>query len=116
MELMEKTGLEPSAMNLRKVFLNGKGLSGDVTAAVDPTYGDAYEKRNNSKIGHGIGITKYTGAGGKYMGSDANAEYASWVRRLFNENNIMWQPAGLGKVDEGGVGPSPSTWRTPAWT
>ncbi len=104
MELMEKTGLEPSAMNLRKVFLNGKGLSGDVTAAVDPTYGDAYEKRNNSKIGHGIGITKYTGAGGKYMGSDANAEYASWVRRLFNENNIMWQPAGLGKVDEGGGG------------
>lgn len=104
MELMEKSGLDPSLRNLRTIFSSGKGLSGDVTAAVDPTYGDAYEKRNNSKIGHGIGITKYTGAGGKYMGSDANAEYASWVRRLFNENNIMWQPAGLGKVDEGGGG------------
>ncbi|MFH0960324.1 MAG: aminopeptidase [Pseudomonadota bacterium] len=103
-ELMEKTKLDPSVMNLRKVFSNGKGLSGDVTAAVDPTYGDAYEKRNNSKIGHGIGITKYTGSGGKYMGSDANAEFASWVRRLFNEKNIIWQPAGLGKVDEGGGG------------
>lgn len=104
MELMEKGGLTPTAMNLRKIFSRGKALSGDVTAAVDPTYGDAYEKRNNSKIGHGIGITKYTGSGGKYMGSDANAEYASWVRRLFNEKNIIWQPAGLGKVDEGGGG------------
>lgn len=104
MELLQKTGINPSVKNLRKVLSTGKALSGDVTAAVDPTYGDAYEKRNNSKIGFGIGITKYTGSGGKYMGSDANAEYASWVRRLFNENSIMWQPAGLGKVDEGGGG------------
>jgi aspartyl aminopeptidase len=104
MELMQKTGINPSVKNLRKVFAEGKALSGDVTAAVDPTYGDAYEKRNNSKIGFGIGITKYTGSGGKYMGSDANAEYASWVRRLFNDQNIIWQPAGLGKVDEGGGG------------
>ncbi len=104
MELMQKTGVNPSVKNLRKVFAAGKALSGDVTAAVDPTYGDAYEKRNNSKIGYGIGITKYTGSGGKYMGSDANAEYASWVRRLFNDQKIIWQPAGLGKVDEGGGG------------
>ncbi|MHB8203680.1 MAG: aminopeptidase [Desulfomonilaceae bacterium] len=104
MELMQKTGINPSVKNLRKVFTAGKALSGDVTAAVDPTYGDAYEKKNNSKIGFGIGITKYTGSGGKYMGSDANAEYASWVRRLFNDQKIMWQPAGLGKVDEGGGG------------
>ncbi len=104
MDLMQKTGINPSVKNLRRVFSSGKALSGDVTAAVDPTYGDAYEKRNNSKIGHGIGITKYTGSGGKYMGSDANAEYASWVRRLFNDNKIIWQPAGLGKVDEGGGG------------
>lgn len=104
MELMQKTGVNPSVKNLRKVLSAGKALSGDVTAAVDPTYGDAYEKRNNSKIGFGIGITKYTGSGGKYMGSDANAEYASWVRRLFTDQNIFWQSGGLGKVDEGGGG------------
>ena len=103
-ELLEKTGLEPSQRNVRKIFTSGKALSGDVTAAVDPTYSEMYEKRNNSRIGHGIGITKYTGSGGKYMGSDANAEYASWVRRLFNENQVVWQTAGLGKVDEGGGG------------
>ena len=103
-ELLEKTGLEPSQRNIRKIFTSGKALSGDVTAAVDPTYSEMYEKRNNSRIGHGIGITKYTGSGGKYMGSDANAEYASWVRRLFNESQVVWQTAGLGKVDEGGGG------------
>lgn len=103
-DLMDVTGLEPSQRNLRKIFSTGKALSGDVTAAVDPTYSDMYEKRNNSKLGHGIGITKYTGSGGKYMGSDANAEYASWVRRLFNHNKVIWQTAGLGKVDEGGGG------------
>ncbi len=103
-ELLEKTGLEPSQRNIRKIFTSGKALSGDVTAAVDPTYSEMYEKRNNSRIGHGIGITKYTGSGGKYMGSDANAEYASWVRRLFNDSQVVWQTAGLGKVDEGGGG------------
>lgn len=103
-ELMEITGMDATQKNLRKIFANGKALSGDVTAAVDPTYSEMYEKRNNSRIGHGIGITKYTGSGGKYMGSDANAEYASWVRRLFNDNRIIWQTAGLGKVDEGGGG------------
>ncbi len=103
-ELMESTGLEPSQRNLRKVLAGAKAISGDVTAAVDPTYAEMYEKRNNSKVGHGIGITKYTGSGGKYMGSDANAEYASWIRRLFNEAKVIWQTAGLGKVDEGGGG------------
>ncbi len=38
------------------------------------------------------------------MASDANAEYAAWVRKLFNDNDIIWQAAGLGKVDEGGGG------------
>lgn len=103
-ELLEKTGLEPSQRNVRKIFTSGKALSGDVTAAVDPTYSEMYEKRNNSRIGYGIGITKYTGSGGKYMGSDANAEYASWIRQLFNKNHVIWQTAGLGKVDEGGGG------------
>ena len=38
------------------------------------------------------------------MASDANAEYAGWVRKLFNEHKIIWQSAVLGKVDEGGGG------------
>jgi aspartyl aminopeptidase len=104
MDLMHRTGIEPTSRNLDKVFFSSKALSADVTAAIDPTYPDVYEKRNSAKLGFGINLTKYTGSGGKYMASDANAEYAAWVRKLFNDNNIVWQAAGLGKVDEGGGG------------
>ncbi len=104
MELMEKFGVSPTRKNLHKVLIGGKALSADVTAAFDPTYPDVYEKRNCSLLGHGINVTKYTGHGGKYMASDANAEYASWIRKLFNENSVAWQAGDLGKVDEGGGG------------
>jgi aspartyl aminopeptidase len=104
MDLMQRTGVEPASRNLHKVFFSSKALSADVTAAIDPTYPDVYERRNSAKLGYGINLTKYTGSGGKYMASDANAEYAAWVRKLFNDNGIIWQAAGLGKVDEGGGG------------
>ncbi len=104
MELMQLTGIEPSLRNLNKVFFNGKALSADVTAAMDSSYPDVYEKRNTARMGYGINLTKYTGSGGKYLASDANAEYTAWVRKLFNDNGVTWQAAGLGKVDEGGGG------------
>lgn len=44
---------------------------------------------------------KYTGHGGKSMASDADAELVSHIRQLLNKNNIAWQVATLGKVEEG---------------
>jgi len=38
------------------------------------------------------------------MGSDANAEYVGWVRKLLTDHNVSWQAAASGKVDEGGGG------------
>ncbi|MEE0638787.1 MAG: aminopeptidase, partial [Acutalibacteraceae bacterium] len=52
----------------------------------------------------GIVVTKYTGARGKSDTSDANAEFVGKLRKLFDENNIVWQIGELGKVDEGGGG------------
>jgi aspartyl aminopeptidase len=104
MELLEYTGIEPSQANLHRVCFNGKGLSADVAAGLDPTYPEVHEKRNSPRIGCGLNIKKYTGSGGKYMASDANAEYASWVRKLFNDNGVVWQAGGMGRVDEGGGG------------
>ena len=104
MELMELTGLTPSAINLYRVYLNSKALSADVAVGYDPTYPDVYEKRNTPRVGWGINLKRYTGHGGKYMASEANAEYAAWVRKLLNENGVMWQAGGMGKVDEGGGG------------
>ncbi len=104
MELLEYTGMEPSQANLHRVCFNGKGLSADVAAGLDPTYPEVHEKRNSPRIGCGLNLKKYTGSGGKYMASDANAEYASWVRKLFNDKGVVWQAGGMGKVDEGGGG------------
>ncbi|MBR2705600.1 MAG: aminopeptidase [Clostridia bacterium] len=89
---------------LDKVFCNSRMLSADVDAAVDPLYASVSDPTNDGVLGHGISINKYTGSGGKYNASDANAEYVALIRRIFNENNIKYQFSELGKVDAGGGG------------
>lgn len=89
---------------LDKVFCNSKMLSADVDAGVDPLYIEVSDTNNAGYIGHGVSLNKYTGSGGKYNSSDANAEFVAEIRRLFDENNIKFQLAELGKVDIGGGG------------
>ncbi|MGB9615885.1 MAG: aminopeptidase [Desulfomonilaceae bacterium] len=104
MDLMDSSGVEPTTRAMHHCLYRSKALSADVTAAFDPTYPDVYEKRNCAFLGYGINLTKYTGHGGKYMASEANAEYMHWVKKLFNDNHIVWQAGDLGKIDEGGGG------------
>ena len=89
---------------LDKVFCNSRMLSADVDAAVDPLYASVSDPTNDGMLGHGISVNKYTGSGGKYNASDANAEYVALIRKIFNENNIKYQFSELGKVDAGGGG------------
>ncbi len=89
---------------LRRCLSNSKMLSADVNAAIDPTFENVYDKKNSSFLGRGIVLQKYTGARGKSGASDANAEFVGEIRKLFNDNNIVWQTAELGKVDQGGGG------------
>ena len=49
-------------------------------------------------------MTKYTGSRGKYDTSDASAEYTGRIRRLLDDNHVVWQTGELGKVDAGGGG------------
>ncbi|MCQ2554244.1 MAG: aminopeptidase [Clostridia bacterium] len=79
-------------------------LSSDVTAAMDPLYADAFEDRNSAHINYGIGLCKYTGSRGKGGASDANAETVAKIRRIFDENGVVWQMAELGRIDLGGGG------------
>ncbi len=88
----------------RKALANGRALSADVGAAVDPNWEGVHDKLNAARLGCGIVITKYTGSGGKYSTSDANPEFIAEVRRIFNTNKITWQTGELGKVDQGGGG------------
>ncbi|MCC0693986.1 aminopeptidase [Clostridioides sp. ES-S-0048-02] len=91
-------------IKLRRALANSKVLSADVAAGYDPNFDEAYEKRNSAYMGNGIVLNKYTGSRGKSGCNDANAEFISEVKRIFNEGNVVWQTAELGKVDQGGGG------------
>jgi aspartyl aminopeptidase len=103
-DLIELTDPEYRYSVLRKALSRSKALSSDVTGGVNPNYKDVHEMKNAPKVGYGLVITKFTGGGGKYSSSDANAEYIGELRRLFNKNKIPWQTGEMGKVDEGGGG------------
>jgi len=103
-DLFEVTDQQPSGAALRSCLISSKALSADVNAALDPDYQDVHEKRNAARVGYGVCITKFTGSGGKFGSSDANAEYLAQIRTLFNKNRVVWQTGELGKVDEGGGG------------
>ncbi|MEG0128788.1 MAG: aminopeptidase [Clostridium sp.] len=102
-EVMDKLSVY-SELNLRKSLANSSMLSADVTAAMDPMYKSVLERNNAAFMGKGVVLTKYTGSRGKSGCNDANAEFVAKLRRIFNSNNITWQTAELGKVDQGGGG------------
>ncbi|MFW5946441.1 MAG: aminopeptidase [Candidatus Natronoplasma sp.] len=88
----------------RMMLDNSKAISGDVSPAVNPSFKSVHEIQNAASFGKGIAINKFTGAGGKFSANDAHAEYVAFIRRTFNENDVYWQTAELGKIDEGGGG------------
>ena len=91
-------------VGLRECLAHSFCLSADVTAAYDPNFAEVYERRNSAYVNYGIGLCKYTGAGGKSGASDASAEVVGKVRKLFNDEGVIWQMAELGRTDAGGGG------------
>ena len=87
-----------------EVRYNSKCISADVTAAYDPAFASAYEKRNTTFINCGAAVSKYTGARGKSSTNDADAEFMGWIRDIFEDNGVYWQTGELGAVDIGGGG------------
>ncbi|MBS6723140.1 MAG: aminopeptidase [Clostridiales bacterium] len=93
-----------SNLAVRRTLAWSKMLSSDVSAAYDPAYSEAFEKKNSAYFGKGLVLNKYTGARGKSGSNDANAEYLAQLRRIFDGNQVAFQTAELGKVDFGGGG------------
>ena len=93
-----------SELAVRRAMRNSKVLSSDVSAAFDPNYPAVMEKRNSAYFGKGLVFNKYTGARGKSGSNDANAEYVAKLRNIMDKNNVSFQTAELGKVDQGGGG------------
>ena len=102
--MLELTGSDSNIKDVYQVFSKSQALSSDVTAAIDPDYKDVSDPRNAAKLGYGVAVEKYTGHRGKSDTSEASAEYAQKIRKILNDNKVIWQTAGLGKVDEGGGG------------
>lgn len=89
---------------LRHVLAKSTCLSADVNAAYDPTFAGAYEANNSTYINRGAVLTKYTGSRGKNGTSEASAEFLGQIRKIFDDNDVLWQTGELGKVDGGGGG------------
>ena len=102
-EVLDRMGIY-SELNLKRVLSRSRMLSSDVSAAYDPLYADKFDKANAAQFGRGIVFNKYTGSRGKGGSNDANAEYLGRLRKIFSDNNVMFQSAELGKVDVGGGG------------
>ena len=103
-DMIERVKGKYNEMMLRRTLWNSNALSSDVNAGVDPIFKSVHDVPNAAKIGCGVVVTKYTGAGGKSGTNDADAEYVAKVRAILNEDNVCWQIGELGKVDEGGGG------------
>ncbi len=103
-DLLYINGEDTASRTLRKSITRSQCLSADVNGAMDPDYKEVHEKMNAAKLGHGVCMTKFTGARGKAGSSDASAEFVGKVRKTFDDAGVLWQTGELGKVDEGGGG------------
>lgn len=102
-EVMNAAGAY-SELVLRRALKNSSVLSSDVSAAFDPNFPSVMTKRNAAYFGRGLVFNKYTGSRGKSGSNDANAEYIGALRAIMDKNEVAFQTAELGKVDQGGGG------------
>lgn len=102
-EVLDLCG-EYSELNVRRCLAASNMLSSDVSAAFDPSYASAFEKKNSAFFGRGMVFNKFTGARGKSGSNDANAEYVAHIRSIMDGADVVYQTAELGKVDVGGGG------------
>lgn len=93
-----------SELGLRRALSKSRMLSSDVSAAFDPGFASAFEKKNSAYLGRGVCFNKYTGSRGKSGSNDANAEYIAQLRKLLGDAGVAFQTAELGRVDAGGGG------------
>jgi aspartyl aminopeptidase len=79
-------------------------LSADVNACWYPLYKDAFDEHGEARLNHGVVLFRYWGAGGKENTNDADAETTAALRKILDDNGILWQTGEGGKVDAGSSG------------
>ncbi|MCF0136683.1 MAG: aminopeptidase [Lachnospiraceae bacterium] len=102
-EIMNLTG-GYSELKLRRCLSNSCMLSSDVSAGFDPNFPGVHEKMNAPFFGYGPVLSKFTGSRGKGGSNDAGPEFIASLRDIFEKDEVAFQMAELGKVDQGGGG------------
>ena len=103
-ELVAATEKTYSDLTVRRALEHTRMLSADVGTLADPDYKGANSNGNMGRLNCGLQVNKYDGHGGKGGASDASAEFMAHVRKVFNDNKVLWQICELGKPDVGGGG------------
>ena len=93
-----------SELKVRHALENTKMLSSDVSAGFDPLFAGVNDPKNAAYLGKGICFNKYTGSRGKGGCNDASPEYFAEIRNLLDSQEVCFQTAELGRVDQGGGG------------
>ncbi|MBQ8292948.1 MAG: aminopeptidase [Bacilli bacterium] len=93
-----------SELKVRHALENTKMLSSDVSVGFDPLFPGVTESKNTAYLGNGICFNKYTGSRGKSGCNDAMPEFMAEIRKVMDEENVHFQTAEIGKVDQGGGG------------
>ena len=94
----------PGDLVVRRALEASQMLSADVCAASDPHFPNADSPNNMALLNAGGCLIKYTGARGKSGASDARAEFIAELRRIFSDNDVIWQAGELGRCEKGGGG------------
>ncbi len=102
-EIMELCGLH-GMLKLRRAMSASWMISSDVSAAVDPNFHDKFEMKNSCFLGDGFVFNKYGGSQGKKSSNDAPPEFMAKLRKICDDNDVIFQSAELGKVGVGGGG------------
>ena len=103
-QLALASGEKNPMLAARIIMENSKMLSSDVSAGFDPLYPQVNDPKNAAYFGQGLVFNKYTGRGGKGGSNDANPEFMARIRRVLDEDDVVFQTSELGKVDVGGGG------------
>ncbi len=101
-EVVEKTG--GTFSDIRELFENSKAISGDVDSLLDPNFKEVSDIKNTARINCGVVLTKITGGRGKSGSIEPSAEYIGYIRKIFDQNNVLWQTGEIGKIEQGGGG------------
>lgn len=103
-ELIERQEKDARDIMVRRALEKSSMLSADVTAIADPHFPDVDSTGNSAAFHKGPCASKYTGGTSKGGASDCSPEFVAKIRKIMDDEKVVWQMAELGKMEKGGGG------------